>query len=89
MASYPMLEENGFCVSVTAHKGHGGYGRRWQAWIQFERGGEFLRLHVHESGLLRVPNDYPDETQAVQAAYDYARRAIAQELSRELARESA
>jgi hypothetical protein len=85
MASYPMLEENGFCVSVTARKGHEGYGRRWQAWIQFERGGEFARLHIHESAPIRVPNDYPDEAQAVQAAYDHARSAIARELAHQQA----
>lgn len=78
MASYPALEESGFCVSIKAEKEPT---RRWRAWIQFERGGEFARLHVHEGQPVRVPNDYPSEALAVQAAYDHARSTIARELA--------
>ena len=74
MASYAVLEEDGFCVSVSAHKEPT---RRWRSWIQFERGSDFARLKPHSGEPVRVPNDYPSEAMAVQAAYDHARKLIA------------
>ncbi len=81
MANYPVLEENGFCVSVTAHKEPT---RRWRSWITFERGRDFARLKAHTGAPVRVPNDYPSEAMAVQAAYDHARKLIARELEQHL-----
>jgi len=79
MASYPVLEQDGFCVRVTAEKAHG---RRWRCWVQFERDRDFARLAVHPSEPQRVPNDYPNEALAVQAAYDHARTLISRELEK-------
>ncbi|NVO06872.1 MAG: hypothetical protein HXX19_13495 [Rhodoferax sp.] len=79
MADYPVLEEDGFCVRVTAHKEHGG---RWRSWVQFERDRDFARLKTHPSEAVRVPNDYPNEALAVQAAYDHGRQLIARALEK-------
>jgi hypothetical protein len=77
MAAYPVLEEDGFCVRVTAQREHD---RRWRCWVQFERDRDFARLKTHPSEPLCVPNDYPNEAMAVQAAYDHARLLIARAL---------
>ncbi len=77
MYTYPVLVEDGFCVSVSTHKEPG---RRWRCWVQFERDGDYARLKEHSAERKRVPNDYPSEALAVQAAYEHARKLIAQEL---------
>ena len=79
MATYPVLEQDGFCVRVTAEKKPS---RRWRCWLQFERDRDFARLKTSPSLPLRVPNDYPNEALAVQAAYDHARLLIARELEK-------
>ncbi len=79
MTSYPVLEEHGFCVSISAEREPT---KRWRSWVRFERDRDFARLKGHASEPRRVPNDYPDEARAVQAAYDYARQLIAQEMAR-------
>lgn len=79
MSAYPLLEQDGFCVLVTAEKAHG---RRWRCWVQFERDHDFARLKMHPSPVQRVPNDYPNEALAVQAAYDHARVLISRELEK-------
>jgi hypothetical protein len=79
MSSYPVLEQDGFCVRVTAEKEPT---RRWRCWVQFERDRDFARLSTHSSTLQRVPNDYPDEAHAVQAAYDHARTLISRKLEK-------
>jgi hypothetical protein len=79
MYTYPVLEQDGFCVSVTTHKEPT---RRWRSWEQFERGGDYAKLNAHTTEPLRVPNDYPSEPEAVQAAYTHARTLIARELEK-------
>jgi hypothetical protein len=76
MYTYPVLEQDGFCVSVSTRREPT---RRWRAWVQFERDHDYARLKAHSGEPLRVPNDYPSEEQAVRAAYDHARQLIAHE----------
>lgn len=78
MYTYPVLEQDGFCVSVSTRKEPT---RRWRAWVQFERDRDYARLQTHSSEPQRVPNDYPSEALAVQAAYEHARALIARELA--------
>lgn len=77
MYTYPVLEEDGFCVSVSTRKEPG---NRWRSFVQFERDRNFARLKEHTAEPIRVPNDYPSEALAVQAAYEHARKLIAREL---------
>jgi hypothetical protein len=77
MYTYPVLEQDGFCVSVSTRKEPT---RRWRAWVQFERDRDYAKLKAHSSAPLRVPNDFPSEALAVQAAYARARELIAHEL---------
>lgn len=79
MYTYPVLEQDGFCVSVSTRKEPT---RRWRAWVQFERDSVYARLKTHSTEPVRVPNDYPSEALAVQAAYEHARKLIARELER-------
>lgn len=77
MAGYALLEQDGLCARVSAQKLPTG---RWRSWVQLERGPDYALLKVHTAEPHRVPNDYPDEARAVQAAYDYGRTLIAREL---------
>lgn len=76
MYTYPVLEQDGFCVSVSTRREPT---KRWRAWVQFERGSDYARLKAHSSEPVRVPVDYPSEEQAVQAAYAHARKLIERE----------
>lgn len=78
MSAYPVLEYDGFCASIRAEKVPGG---RWKAWVQFERDRDFARLRAHTAEPVRVPNHFPTEAAAAQAAYDHARMLIARELA--------
>ena len=78
MSAYPVLEQDGFCASVLAEKGHGG---RWKSWVRYERDSDFARLKAHGNEALPVPNSFPSEAAAVQAAYDHARVLIAREMA--------
>lgn len=80
MYTYPILEQDGFCVSVSTHREPT---RRWRAWVQFERDRDYAKLKAHASAPQRVPNDYPSEAAAVQAAYEHARKLIAQQLEQQ------
>jgi hypothetical protein len=77
MFTYPVLEQDGFCVSVSTRREPT---KRWRAWVQFERDRDYAKLGVHSTEPLRVPVDYPSEERAVQAAYAHARTLIAHEL---------
>ena len=74
MSGYPVIEQDGYCASVSTQKEPT---RRWKAWVHFERGPDFARLKGHVTEPHRVPNDFPSEEMAVMAAYDYARELIA------------
>ena len=78
MYTYPVLEQDGYCVSVSTRKEPT---RRWRAWVQFERDSDYARLGAHTGEPVRVPNDYPSEALAVQAAYAHARERIARQLA--------
>lgn len=69
---YPLLEHNGQCASISVEATHGG---RWKASVTLERGEDFARLKVHPTPVA-VPNSFPSQSEAVQAAYGYARRLI-------------
>jgi hypothetical protein len=76
MHAYPMVEQDGFWASVSVQRGPTG---RWHSSVTLERSKDFARLKVHGSAPVRVPNTYPSEVRAVQAAYDHARMLIARE----------
>jgi hypothetical protein len=65
------VELNGYYVSVNAQKEATG---RWVSWARFERASDFTQMKTHIPGMRRrVPNDFPSQEKAVEAAYDYAR----------------
>lgn len=74
MYNYPVLEQDGFCVSVSTQKQPT---RRWRACVRFEPDRQHVQVETEVSETVRVPNDYPSEAQAVQAAYAHARELIA------------
>ena len=68
------VELGGYCVNVHAQKEATG---RWMAWARFERLSDFKEMKTHIAGLRRrVPNDFPSQEKAVEAAYDYARELV-------------
>jgi hypothetical protein len=74
MYNYPVLEQDGFRVSVSTQKLPT---RRWRACLRFEPDrGHAVPDPVQASETVRVPNDYPSEALAVQAAYNHARELI-------------
>jgi hypothetical protein len=73
MSTYPPLEHQGVCASVSTQKEATG---RWMAWVNLERGVDFARLKGHATSPQRVPNDFPSEEKAVLGAYEYARQRI-------------
>ncbi|TXH87441.1 MAG: hypothetical protein E6Q78_14375 [Rhodoferax sp.] len=73
MSTYPTMEHQGYCVSVSTQKAPTG---RWIAWVHLERGADFARLKGHEAPSQRVPNDAPSEESAVLGAYAFARERI-------------
>jgi len=81
MSGYPVVEQQGFCASVSAQRAPSG---RWMAWVHFERGPDYARLKAHMAPPHRVPNDYPSEEKAVAAAYTYAREQMASGLAEPL-----
>jgi len=74
MPSYPVVEQDGYCASVSVEKASKG---RWRAWVHFERGADYERLKSHVVPPHRVPNDYPSEERAVVAAYEFAHERMA------------
>lgn len=74
MTGYPLVEQDGFCASVSTQKKPT---CRWVSWVSWERDRYFARLHPHAAQTQRVPNDYPSEAAAVEAAYRFARERIA------------
>lgn len=74
MPGYPLVEQGGFCASVSAQRKPG---CRWVSWVSWERDRYFARLHPHAAQTQRVPNDYPSEEAAVAAAYQFARERMA------------
>lgn len=76
MYTYPVLEQDGFCVSVSTRKEPT---RRWRSWIQFEPERSEAPTTAFPTEPVQVPNDYPSEALAVQAAYAHARVLIARE----------
>ncbi len=79
MYHYPVVEEYGYCASVSAKKVPAG---RWRAWVVLERDRDFARLKVQSSTPVGVPNSYPSEEMAVQAAYAHAHMLISREVDR-------
>jgi len=73
---YPLLEHEGHCASISVEAAHGG---RWKASITLERGGDFARLKTHPASV-SVPNSFPSQSDAAEAAYAYARNLIDREL---------
>lgn len=68
------LELSDYCVSVHAEKEVKG---RWTAWARFERMSDIKGMKTHIPGLRRrVPNDFPSQEKAINAAYDYARELV-------------
>lgn len=74
MHPYPVIEQDGCCASISTHKEPT---RRWRCWVVLERDRDFARLKAHPGEPIRVPNDYPSEEKAVEAAYALARQLIA------------
>lgn len=74
MSGYPVVEQDGYCASVSTQKEHTG---RWMAWVSFERGADPAQPKTSAAPPHRVPNDYPTEEQAVTAAYKFAHERIA------------
>ena len=75
MYNYPVLEQDGFRASVSTQKLPT---RRWRACVRFEPDrSHAMPSQVQMSETVRVPNDYPSEAMAVQAAYEHARELIA------------
>ena len=69
---YPLLEHNGHFASLSVVQAHGG---RWRSFVTLERDQDFARLKAHSTPI-SVPNDYPSNVAAAQAAYDHARMLI-------------
>lgn len=68
------IELDGYCVTINAQKEPTG---RWMAWARFERMSDFTQMKTHIPGMRRrVPNDFPSQEKAVEAAYDYARELV-------------
>lgn len=78
MFKYPLIEQDGYCASVSAEKIPGG---RWKSWVQLERGSDFARLKHEATAPLPVPNSAPSEATAIEAAYAYARMLISREVA--------
>lgn len=76
MTDYGVIEQDGYCASVSASKRPTG---RWTSWVRLERDQDYARLKANLAEPHQVPNDYPSEEKAVLAAYDYARQLIAKE----------
>jgi hypothetical protein len=74
---YPLLEQDGRCASIRVESAHGG---RWRAFVTLERGPDFARISEHPKQV-RVPNTYPSDNSAAQAAYAHARTLIERELA--------
>jgi hypothetical protein len=74
---YPLLELDGHCASISVEKAQGG---RWKAFVTLERGSDFARLSSHPEPI-KVPNSYPSDTAAAEAAYAHARMVIAREMT--------
>ena len=77
MYNYPVLEQDGFRACVSTQKLPT---RRWRACIRLEPDRAHAQLQTPASETVRVPNDYPSEAQAVQAAYAHARELIVRAL---------
>ena len=73
MSGYPVVEQDGYCASVSTEKEPTG---RWRAWVSLERDGEADNAMASLTAAHRVPNDYPSEEKALAAAYEYARALI-------------
>lgn len=73
MATYPVVEQDGYCASVSTQREPGG---RWVAWVRFERGAESGGPKTPEATPHRVSNDYPSEEKALAAGYEFARERI-------------
>jgi len=73
---YPLLEQDGRCASIAVEKAHGG---RWRAFVTLERASDFARLHTHDAKPISVPNSYPTDLAAAEAAYAHARMLIARD----------
>ncbi len=73
MAHYSPITQDGFCASIAVHKEATG---RWQAGVHV------APVDPHAKGVAviqrKVANDFPDEAQAVLAAYALGRDLIAQ-----------
>lgn len=73
MSGYPVVEQDGYCASVSTQREPSG---RWLAWVRFERGSESAGLKASTASPHRVSNDYPSEEKAIVAAYEFARERI-------------
>jgi len=73
---YPLLEQDGYCASISTEEAHGG---RWRSYVVLERDKDFARLASHPKPI-SVPNHYPSEAAAAEAAYAHARVLISREL---------
>jgi len=71
---YPLLEQDGRCASISVEAAHGG---RWKASVILERDGDFARLRDHPAPS-QVPNHFPTQEAAAEAAYSFARMLINQ-----------
>ncbi len=74
MSGYPVVEQDGYCASVSTEKEPT---HRWRAWVSLERDGEADHAMASLAAAHRVPNDYPSEERALAAGYEYARELIA------------
>ena len=72
---YPLVEHDGRYASIAVEMAHGG---RWKAFVTLERGEDFARLKTHPEAI-SVPNSFPSDTAAAEAAYAHARRLIERE----------
>lgn len=73
MTGYPLVEQDGFCASVSTQRKPT---CRWVSWVSWERDRYFAHLHPHVAQTQQVPNDYPNEEAALAAAYQFARERI-------------
>jgi hypothetical protein len=77
MSGYPVVEQDGYCASVSTQRAATG---RWTSWVQLERDANYARLKGKDpTARRRVPNDYPSEEKAVQAAYEFAHDLISKQ----------
>ena len=68
------VELDGYGVTVTAQKEPTG---RWISSARFERVNDLTPMKTHIPGMRRrVPNDFPSQEKALEAAYDYARALV-------------